>query len=60
MGLKPLSCRVVLRNQAVGLCGSFLGTHHVVESVGLAIQLASEEGAVVSCGLAPGPVEIIG
>lgn len=49
--------------QVIGLCDSpiFLpGTHHIAESVRPSVLLASEEGAVMSCGVAPGSMEIIG
>lgn len=35
------------------------GTHSVVESVRTRVCLASEQGAVMSCGLMPGSVEVI-
>lgn len=53
--------------QVVGLCGPLLAshpllpdTHSVVESVGARIHLASEQGAVMTCGLTPGSVKVIG
>lgn len=36
------------------------GTHHIAESVISIVRLASEEGAVMSCGLVPGSMEIVG
>ena len=38
----------------------YWGTHCIAESVGTCIPLASEQGTVMSCSLAPGSVEVIG
>lgn len=49
--------------QGIGLCDSTIflpGTHHVAESVRPSVLLASEEGAVMSCDVAPVSMEIIG